>query len=162
MFKITSTQPINWSWARFALVKGENTFPSRQSVPAELWPKLRRFRELKLLDFESEFDKDGKLVAHESDAVMLEQLTALDLYAMNKDELAKLAEANKVDVKASDATVGVKKKDLLDALVAKLPKPPEPEKPAGSDKAEASKKAPGKPAADTSGKPVTASLDIKS
>jgi len=130
MFKITSKQPISWDWASFALVKGENEFPSRQSVPTELWPKLKRFRDVGILEFESEFDKDGKLREHDSDNVVLAQLTERQLYAMSKDELAELAKANGVDVKASDESVGIKKRDLLEALVSKLPKPPEPEEPA--------------------------------
>lgn len=121
MFKITSKQPINWDRVSFALAKGDNEFPSKQSVPAELWPKLERFRSLGIVDFEGDAKAGG-------DKVVLEQMTERHLYAMSKDELAALAESNKISVTAAEPAVGVKKKDLLEALVAKLPKAPELEK----------------------------------
>jgi hypothetical protein len=162
MFKITSTQPINWSWASFALVKGENTFPSRQSVPTELWPKLKRFRDLDILKFESEFDDDGKLVAHESDKIVLEQLSELQLFQMSKADLAELAKANSINVAPAEGLTEPSKKSLIEALVAKLPKPePEPEPggvtvdPTGGDKAVVTNKR-------GAGKPVTSSTEIKS
>lgn len=123
MFKITATRPINWTWCSFALVKGDNEFTSRAAVPAELWTKLERLRGLGLVSYDD-------LAEGEKDGVKLEELKERHLYAMSKDELAELAKANGLSVKASDESVGVKKKDLLDALVAKLPKPTPAEQPA--------------------------------
>lgn len=118
MFKITSTRPV--TWPGFALLKGDNVFPSRKSVPAELWPKLARFRDLDILAFDLEFDKDGKPVG--DDSIKLDELTELQLFQMGKAELADLAKANGVTL-GDDA----KKAQLLEALVAKLPKRPAPE-----------------------------------
>jgi hypothetical protein len=158
MFKITSKQPIIWSWASFKLVKGENTFPSRASVPTELWPKLERFRTLGLVEFEAEF-KDGKLVAHESDTIVLEQLSEQQLYQMSKADLAELAKANGVDVQAAEGAKEPSKKLLLDALVAKLPKPPAPPAEEAAQAVASTKRGGRKPAADS---PVISDTDVRS
>ncbi len=115
MFKITSTRPI--TWPGLALANGENVFPSRKSVPAELWPKLARFRALGLMSFELEFDKAGQPVGEDA-GIVLEELTEQQLFQMSKAELAELAKANGISL-PEDA----KKNVLLEALVAKLPKP---------------------------------------
>lgn len=135
MFKITSTQPINWTWASFALVKGENTFPSRQSVPAELWPKLKRFRDLEILEF------DGEPAAGD-DKIVLEELTELHLFQMSKADLAELAKANGLTVAPAEGLDEPSKKLLLDALVAKLPAPPASEDPKVETQAVSKGKAP--------------------
>lgn len=127
MFTINAKQAVKWP--NLSLVKGANDFLTRDAIPVELWPKLARFRQLGILAFELELGKDGRPVG-EADKLVLEQLTERQLYDLSKDELAELAEANKVEVVAADAAVGVKKADLVRELVAKLPKPPEPETPA--------------------------------
>ena len=109
MFKITSTRPV--TWPDLALVRGDNVFPSRKSVPAELWPKLERFRSLGILAFDSRAEG-------EAEGIVLAELSEQQLYQMDKGELSELAKANGIAL-GDDA----KKKDLLDALVAKLPKP---------------------------------------
>ena len=109
MLKITSTRDI--TWPALSLVKGENVFPSRKSVPAELWPKLERFRGLGIVAFDDAKDGD--------DAVKLEELSEVQLFQMSKAELAEIAKANGIAL-ADDA----KKNVLLEALVAKLAKTP--------------------------------------
>lgn len=131
MFTIKSTQLMEWPALNFTLRKGENALTSRKAVPPELWPKLERFRTLKLLDFEGEAKPGG-----EDDHAKLAELTQAQIYAMSKDDLAELAKREGVTV-----ADGAKKKALLDALVAKLAKVPDPAPPAegkaGGEPAEA-------------------------
>ncbi len=105
MFTIKSTRDI--TWPEFALRKGENVLLSRKAVPAELWPKLDRFRSLKLIEFEGEAD------AGKEEALKLEELTEVQLFDMGKIELAELAKHSGVHAK------GDSKKELLDALTPK-------------------------------------------
>lgn len=157
MFTIKSKQAINWSWASFALVAGENTFTSRKAIPAELWPKLKRFRELEILDF------DGDAAAGD-DKIELAQLTERHLYDMSKADLAELAKSNGLTVQPAAGMDEPSKKLLLDALVALLPKPEpavqatEATTPAGNTPAEAgastgknSRRGGGSPASATEG-----------
>jgi len=111
MFVIKATQAI--TWPNLALRKGENGFASRKAIPAELWPKLKRFRDLKVIAFEGEAAPGGP------ELPKLEELTERQVYNLNKEQLLELAKAN--DIEGLDE--GSKKKELVDALVAKLPKP---------------------------------------
>jgi len=108
MFKITSTQVMEWPALQFTILKGNNVFTSRKAVPEKLWPKLDRFRALKLLDFE------GKAEAGK-DEIQLEELTEHQLFQMSKPDLVDLAKASSVSIPD-----GASKKTLLEALVAKL------------------------------------------
>lgn len=148
MFKITSTQAVNWP--SFSLRKGENEFLSRKVVPAELWPKLARFRDLKLLIFE------GNASAEKDEPVKLEELTQRQLYDMGKADLVELAKANGISVAgdASKATVlGLLEKRLPESAFPKAGTPSAPEAtvvaaaPAAPVDAGAGNKRVGKPAA---------------
>lgn len=147
MFKINSTCAIDWRPDfDFALRKGDNVLTSRQAVPAELWTKLKRFRGLGIVAFEGEAEA-GK------DVVKLDELNEQQLFAMSKEELAELAAASSVTVDA-----GAKKAALIEALKAKLPKPPE--QPAeDSTQADAAKKRGGRRPADP---PVSSGTNVAS
>lgn len=124
MFKITSKQPISWDWASFSLAQGVNEFPSRVSVPAELWPKLERFRELEVLSFEGD--------ATTKDEVTLAELTERHLFDMSTEELSDLAKAN-----GGNLPKEAGKLELIEWLKAKLTNPLESAKPAPAKPAEA-------------------------
>jgi hypothetical protein len=119
MFKITSTQAINWP--SFALRKGVNVFTSRKAVPAELWEKLDRFRGLKLLDFE------GQAEPGEDTGPKLETLSQKQLYALSKAELSELAKGTDLSLPddASKAVLlGELEKRLAPGAIAAPPSPP--------------------------------------
>ncbi len=84
MFNITSDRDI--TWPSFVLSAGPNTFRSRRLVPTEVWPKLARFRELGLVQF------DGGADDRHDDA-KFEEFTETQLFAMSRPELAELAAA---------------------------------------------------------------------
>lgn len=107
-FTITSTRPIEWP--SFALRKGENVFPSRRSVPVELWEKLDRWRGLKIVSFE------GKAEVGPEDRIRLDSLTQVQLYALDKASLGELAKAEGVELPA-DASKAM----LLAQLEQRLP-----------------------------------------
>jgi hypothetical protein len=117
MFVIKSTRAI--TWPELSLRKGENTFPSRKAVPANLWPKLDRFRDLKLLEFEGNGDT-------KDEPAKLEELTQRQLFDMNKADLLELAKASGVEYPSLEPS----KKELLDALTPKAKPLPKLDKPA--------------------------------
>ncbi len=114
MFTIKSTRLMEWPGHGFTLRKGDNEFPSRRAVPAVLWPKLERFRKLKLLDFQG-----AAAVGESEPQPKLADLKQVQLYAMSKEDLAELAKREGVTAKSG------KKSDMLEALVpgCKNPKP---------------------------------------
>jgi hypothetical protein len=105
MFTITAKQPVNWSWLGFKLKKGDNQFESRDDIKADVWPKLERFRELGILEFEGDVPTAAPTVTP----------SPQQLLAMNKDQLAELAKS--VGVAVPD---GAFKRDLLQLLGAKF------------------------------------------
>lgn len=151
MFKITATRAI--TWPELSIRKGENVYPSRKSVPAELWPKLARFRQLGLVAFDLEFDKAGQPVG--DDKVVLAELTERQLFDMSKDELAELAKAEGFPV--PDDLKDVKKSQLLEALVPKAKPLPKLDEPAAEVPTETKAEEPSKKAGRGGTKPVTSS-----
>jgi hypothetical protein len=107
MFTIKSTQLMEWPGFGFTLHRGDNVLPSRKAVPPKLWPKLERFRALKLLDFE------GAPNADKAEDTKLADLTQQQLYAMPFPELLALAKTSGIAAKNPS------KKALLDELVKK-------------------------------------------
>jgi hypothetical protein len=126
MFTITATRDI--TWPHFALVKGKNDFLTRKEIPAELWPKLGRFRQLKLVEFE------GDAEAGKEEPLKVEELTERQIYDLDKVQLAELAKSAGV-LLAADSS----KKALIDALVPKAKPAMTFDEPAEAAKVEAAK-----------------------
>lgn len=152
MFKITATRAI--TWPELSIRKGENVYPSRKSVPAELWPKLARFRQLGLVAFDLKLGKDG-MPEGEPDAIKVAELTERQLFDMSKDELAELAKAEGFPV--PEELKDVKKSQLLEALVPKAKPLPKLDEPAAEAPAETKAEEPSKKSGRGGTKPVTSS-----
>lgn len=110
MFTIKNTHSQDITWPNLVIVKGENQFPSRAVIPAELWSKLDRFRSLGLLAFE------GSAEAGKAEPMTLEGLKETDLSNMSRAELIELAHVAKVSV-SPDAD----KTAHINAIKVKLP-----------------------------------------